>query len=292
MPLDLLPIGLTVVVTIAWSLIQVTSGIAVKTTSISLYSALSLFVGSVLVGVYLLFNGGLSVPDPGLALVAALGGLLDSFIGFMIYLRATKMAELHVVTSLSNTVPFWAVVNAVLLLGEAARAGVFAAAVLIVAGSFLMVSARRMSLRSIASQGAALALVSGFIWGISESIPSKYALNNGMPLISYLFILATVSCAAWTIMAALDKFRGRIRYSSTGLKLAVLRGFLTIFLGWMLWLEALSLTDASLLAPLRGLMVPFAFVFSIILVKERPTKKSFLGLVLIMAGLVLVSLSA
>jgi len=76
----------------------------------------------------------------------------------------------------------------------------------------------------------------------------------------------------------------RAQLLEAGLKISAFVGLIGVAFSWILWLTALSLEQASVLAPVRGLVVPFGFAFSILIVKERPTKKAFLGLVLILAG--------
>lgn len=292
MTINLLPVGLVVGTTVFWAITQVLSGIAVKDTSMSVYSSLSHLFAALLIGSYLMFTGGLYFPDLWLVIVAAIGGIVDSFIGFMLYLHALKRAETHVVTSLSNTAPFWGVLTAVLFLGEAARVSVFVSAFLVVLGSFLMISIREMNRHDIRNQGAILAIAAGIVWGISETIPTKYCLNNGMSPFIYLFIMTAVACAAWFVLASVNGARGRLKYSARGIRISAFAGFFGVFLAWLLWLSALNMEQASLLAPVRGLVVPFGFLFSILIVKEKPTKKAFLGLFLILAGLILVSISA
>jgi len=63
------------------------------------------------------------------------------------------------------------------------------------------------------------------------------------------------------------------------------------FLGWILWLSGLQLAEASVLTPIKGgAMTLFAFVISIVMLRERPSSRAFLGAALATAGVVLVSL--
>ena len=67
--------------------------------------------------------------------------------------------------------------------------------------------------------------------------------------------------------------------------------FTGFFLSWILWLSALGIAPASLLVPIRGAAIPFAFLLSVALLRERPTSRSALGVVLVFGGVVLISLS-
>ncbi len=293
MAVDVLPIGLAVGTTVLWALMQILSGVATRDNSMALFSGISFIIATASIGAYAMLTGGMNFSNPWLVLIAAVGGVLDSILGFAFYLAAMKKIEIHVVTSLTNTAPLWAVIMAVLFLGEAARLEVFAAVILVVAGSFLMISGGKKGVHSLRNQGALLAIAGGIVWGITETLPTKYCLNNGMSPFTYLFVMTAAACAGWLLVLLANWLRGiQIKHTRRGLSLTLYGGFLGIALSWILWLSALSLEDASILAPVRGLVVPFGFALSIVIVKEHPTKKAFLGLLLIIAGLTLVSLVA
>jgi undecaprenyl phosphate-alpha-L-ara4N flippase subunit ArnE len=71
------------------------------------------------------------------------------------------------------------------------------------------------------------------------------------------------------------------------------------FLLWMamlvpsmlLWLKALSMTDLSFAYPFQSLSLVFIALGSIVLLKERVTAKQWVGIVLILIGIVLISRS-
>ena len=70
--------------------------------------------------------------------------------------------------------------------------------------------------------------------------------------------------------------------------------FVTAFLGyalaWTLWLSGVKLAPASLLSPVRRSMTLFTFLFSVILLREHPSRRSALGVLLVLCGILLVSI--
>jgi transporter family protein len=79
--------------------------------------------------------------------------------------------------------------------------------------------------------------------------------------------------------------------SQRGIALTALAGIGGAFLGWMLWLSSLSLAPASLISPIRGSTLVFALVYSILFLRERLTQRALLGILLVLAGVVLVSIN-
>jgi transporter family protein len=71
---------------------------------------------------------------------------------------------------------------------------------------------------------------------------------------------------------------------------ALTSAFLGYFVGWILWLNALDLAPASLLSPIGGTNVLFTVLLSIVILRERPTRRAIIGGVLVFAGVLLVTL--
>jgi len=75
------------------------------------------------------------------------------------------------------------------------------------------------------------------------------------------------------------------------MNIAVLTGFTNLFLGWILWLLALGRAPASIISPVRGLVVLFGFLASVLILKERPSRRSAIGVLLIIGGVMLVTIA-
>ena len=58
-------------------------------------------------------------------------------------------------------------------------------------------------------------------------------------------------------------------------------GHTNLFLRWILWLYAIERAPASLVYPIRGLVVLFGFLVSVFILKERPSRRSAIGVLLI-----------
>ena len=79
------------------------------------------------------------------------------------------------------------------------------------------------------------------------------------------------------------------RVNRRGLAFACASAISGAFLGWLCWLNGLRLAPASLLAPVRGSTLVFTFLFSVLFLRERPSRRAIGGVVLVFGGVLLVS---
>jgi len=244
---------------------------------------------SVLALIYALATQKLAFPGWWPILLATSAGVLDSTFGGLFYLMAMERTSAHQTTTLSSTAPLWGVLGAVLVLGEPLVWTVIIAAILVIAGAVFLTE-RRHSARPKAWLGAAFALITGVLWGFAETVPAKLALQEGMTPETLLLVFAL--SGALGMFALLPLLRPRIprRVDRRGIIFVVL-AVGGAFFGWLLWLHALNLAPASVISPVRGSTLLFAFVYSVLFLKERPTARAFIGIMLVAAGVLLVSLS-
>lgn len=228
------------------------------------------------------FSGGWPI------VMAVVAGLIDGTAGGFFYLTAMERTSAYQTTTLSGTAPLWGVLASVVLLAEPLRWSVFAAAGLVVLGACFLVERSPVDVRS-RSSGALFALLTGVLWGAAETVPSKLALEGGLSPATLLFVFAFSSVLGVALLLPFVRSRIPRRIERRGLPFVVLSAVGGAFLGWILWLRGLELAPASVLSPIRGATMVFAFAYSILFLRERPTRGAFLGLAMILGGVLLVS---
>jgi drug/metabolite transporter (DMT)-like permease len=62
-----------------------------------------------------------------------------------------------------------------------------------------------------------------------------------------------------------------------------------MFAAMLLWLTALERAPASLLSPTRGALTLFIFLLSVVVLREKPSRRSGFGVALVAAGIAIVS---
>lgn len=289
--MNALAIFLAIAAAIFWALTQVLTKTGLQRMDLISYASFRPLFALLFIVPYGLFVSEFHFVGPNFIGVAILSGIIDPFIGSFLYFFAIKKSSAHETASLANTAPFWGVVTAVLFLGERPRPVVFIAALLVVSGAYFLVTRRVTPSTNHSLWGTLPALGAGVLWGVTETVPAKYCLNQGMSPVSYLLIMVSTAAVSWNLVALFTKnHHFRFNYPWRDIGVAMLTAFTGFFLGWVLWLTGLQMAPASLLAPIRGSMTLFAFLLSIVLLRERPTRRSALGVFLTFGGVFLVSI--
>ena len=256
------------------------------------FGVLRPWMGLLIIIPYAAATGALQFPSPYLILTAMFGGLLNIYLGNVLFFYALSRGPLHEATLLSNTSPLWGVLSAVLILGEPARWVTFAAGALVIAGAYFLVrrskGGRQASEHSIVPRLAAL--TTGLFWGFSAAVPTKYCLSHGMSPITYQFLFLCGAAIAWSLTAIPGFVKGRFRYTGRVLWIGFGSAFLGLFASWLLWLTALARADASVLSPLYGLAPLLTVMMSVVFLRERPTARTALGGLLVLAGAIMFGL--
>jgi len=275
--------------TVVWSLSTIADKVALSRADVIVYGFVRPLVASLLVAVYGLATSTLVFPRVSLILLGAASGLIDMLLGAALFMFAIKRTSAHEAGALANTAPLWGVLAAVLWLGEPATPPVFIAALLVISGAFLLAGRRPAKRGGSSRLGNLAAAAAGLAFAIADTAISKYCLTQGMSPATLLFLCVACPAAGWGLVAA---FTGRFRrryYNRRDLGFAFSTAAVGMFGGQMLWYLALQRAPASVLSPIRGALTLFVFLFSILLLRERPSRRSAIGVALVGAGVLLVS---
>ena len=274
----------------AWAIGMTAAKPGIRHMDLVTYTLARWLLVSVLALIYALVTQRLAFPGWWPILLATIAGVLDSTFGGIFYLLAMQRTSAHQTTTLSSTAPLWGVLGAVLVLGEPLLWEIVAAAVLVIVGAIFLTK-RGTRGEPKAWLGAGFALITGVLWGFAETVPAKLALQAGMSPETLLLVFAL--SGALGMFALLPILRPRIprRVERRGILFVILSATGGAFLGWLLWLHALNLAPASVISPIRGSTLLFAFIYSVLFLKERPTARAFIGIALVATGILLVSLS-
>jgi drug/metabolite transporter (DMT)-like permease len=274
----------------AWAIGMIAGKPGVRHIDALTYTFLRWLIVSFFALIYALLTRQLAFPGWWPVCLAIFAGVLDCSLGGLFFLLAIERTTAYQTTTLSSIAPLWGVLGAVLLLGEPLLWRVVLAAIVVISGA-LFLTERGSSAKPIAWTGAAFALITGVLWGFAETVPAKLALQAGMTPATLLVVFA--SSGTLGMLALIPVLRRRIprRVERRGITFVILSAVGGAFLGWLLWLNALSLAPASVISPIRGSTLLFAFVYSVLFLKERPTARALIGITLVAAGVLLVSLT-
>jgi len=219
----------------------------------------------------------------------ALASLLNVIIGWTIYLVANQSAPSYQSATLASIAPLWGVLGAIVFLGEPLLWRTVVAGGLVAVGAVFLVR-RRATAGGTSWIGALLAVLAGVFWGVSETVPTKLALHHGITSETLLVTLGCCTLVGMSLLTPVLRRRIPRRFDPRGLGLAALSAVSGAFLGWFFWLQGLRLEDGSVLAPIRGSTLLFTFAFSLLFLRERPSRWALLGVLLVFGGVMLVSI--
>ncbi len=241
---------------------------------------------------YGLLTHRLAVPSAVAVGYVALASVLNVIIGWTIYMLSNLSAPAYQATTLASIAPLWGVVASIVILGDPLRWQVLVAGLLAAGGAVFLVRPQAVSVHNSSFVGASLAVLAGIFWGISETVPTKLAIQHGITAETMLVVLGCTTILGMSLLTPVLRKRVPRRFDPKGLWLVILSAISGAFLGWFFWLQGLRLEDASVLAPIRGSTLLFTFAFSVIFLRERPSRWAILGVLLVFGGVMLVSIGS
>jgi DME family drug/metabolite transporter len=273
---------LTLGATLCWGSAQVIGKLVLRNISTLLFNGIRFSVAALVVVSGIALTGGFgNLGGNWPVAIAFLSGVVGWFIAAQLFFYSLKREAAHRIIPTGNSYPFWAIALAPLFLGEELRLVLPLSAVLIFVGSVLLVARRRKT--SYWRMGVPAACFAAFLWGLN-AVLNKHCLNSGMTISALLSIRLLTAAVLFNMVVGISR-RGKtpgIDRGSTGL--SALSGIISFPVGSLMYLTALNMEQASTLAPVTGMTIFFGFLLSILLVGERPTKRSVLGTIFILAG--------
>jgi uncharacterized membrane protein len=269
-----------------WASAQVIGKIALRDLNATTFNAIR-FSTVALVLTPLMFVGGLGPIGMETAVLAILSGVLGFLVGNQVYFHCLKKAPAHRVIPIGNSTPVWTVLLAPLLIGEQITAVLPFSVALVVAGAFLLIPKRED--RNYWKLAAPLALGAAVIFGLNE-VMRKSAINIGANFLVFLWISVVTVAVALNLMVCLTGAWKGQRFNRTSVGLSVASGISAHLVGNACYLFALGMAKVTALAPFTSALIPFGFIMSILIIRERPTRKSVAGMVVIFLGVALAAL--
>lgn len=250
-------------------------------------------------GYVLLLNQGLghALPQPGTGFLPwVLLGSMTQILATAALLACFRQRNFAVGTALSKSEVVQAALFALIFLGEAVTGLGVAAIALGTAGVMLVaVEKGRLSWRGLwaglAGPAAGLGLLSGALFAISSVAFRGAALSTGHPS----FLMA----AGWTLLAAVLlqtlmlglwlslREPGQLRAVFASWRLSGLVG-ITGVLGSACWFTAMTIQQVAYVRTLGMIELVFTFLVSLLIFRERPSPREWLGTLLLLGGILLV----
>lgn len=204
---------------------------------------------------------------------------------WLCYFKALQLGDVNKVTPIDKTSTVLTMILAFLFLGEAFTVPMFIGMVGILAGTMLMIEKKETVVTQqqkkdyrwliYAILSAVFASATSILGKLGmEGIPSNYgtAVRTGVVLVM-----------AWVVVF-LQKKQSKVKgVGRTSWIFLILSG-VTTGMSWLCYYRALQEGPASIVVPIDKLSILITILFARVFLKERLTKKAVVGLVLLVAG--------
>lgn len=200
------------------------------------------------------------------------------------YFHALKLGNVNVVVPIDKSSVVLSIVFGVVILQEPFSHMTIICTILIAVGTLLMIQKRAVS--SQGKKSAALYALAGAVFAALTSILGKIGISGISSDLGSSIRTVIVLIMAWLIVI----FNHEVKQIS---RLDVKSSIYIIFSGiatgasWLCYYRALSLGPASHVVPIDKLSILFTVILSYVFFREKLTWKSLAGLILIVAGTLL-----
>lgn len=204
---------------------------------------------------------------------------------WLCYFRALQIGDVNKVTPVDKSSTVLTMLLAFIILGEELNLLKIVCIVLIGAGTYLMIEKKETDVKATGKGWLFYAVLSA-VFASLTSILGKIGISGVPSNLGTAIRTIVVLIMAW-VMVFVTKKQGELKKIDRKSMLFIFLSGLTTGLSWLCYYKALQDGQASIVVPIDKLSILVTVAFSYIVLKEKLTKKSFLGLVLITAGTLL-----
>lgn len=252
---------------------------AVRTVVVLLFSWLMVFVvGS---------QSGITEIAPRTLVFLVLSGLATGA-SWLCYFHALQIGDINKVTPVDKSSVVLTMLLAFIFLGEEISALKVVCMVLIGAGTLLMIEKKKADVQTDKTGGLVwlfYAFGSAFFASLT-SILGKVGIEGVESNLGTAIRTIVVLIMAWLVVAVTGKMSDVKKIDRTSWIFLILSGFATGG-SWLCYYRALQTGPASVVVPVDKLSIVVTIVFSYIVFREKLSRKGLLGLIMIVAGTLL-----
>ncbi|WP_251553407.1 EamA family transporter [Neobacillus muris] len=211
---------------------------------------------------------------------------LTTGLSWICYFKALQLGDVNKVVPIDKSSTVLSMVMAFIFLQEPVTANKLFGMIGIAAGTYLMIERKKIDKKDVKSGGWLIYAVLSAVFAALTSILGKVGIEDVEPNLGTAIRTLVVLAMAWLIVWATRKQKGIGKIDKKSWLFLVLSGLAT-GLSWMFYYHALQDGLASIVVPIDKLSILMTVLFAYIFLKEKLSKKTTVGLVLIVGGTLL-----
>lgn len=267
-------------------LTAILSKIGIRNTDSNVATALRTVVVLLFSWLMVLVAGSLgTIPDiSGYTLLFLVLSGLSTGASWLCYFKALQLGDVNKVTPIDKSSTILTMILAFILLGESITAIKAVSIVLIGIGTYLMIQKGKTDAPNPKTGRLWLAYAAGSaVFASLTSILGKVGIEGVESNLGTAVRTVVVLIMAWLVVFVTGKQNTLRSIDAKSWVFLILSGFATGG-SWLCYYRALQEGPASVVAPIDKLSILVTIAFSYLLLKEKLSKKSASGLILIVAG--------
>ena len=201
---------------------------------------------------------------------------------WLCYFKALQIGDVNKVTPVDKSSTVLTMLLAFIILGEKIDLLKAVCIILIGAGTYLMIVKKETD-KEVKGRGWLFYAVLSAVFASLTAILGKIGISGVASNLGTAIRTVVVLIMAWIMVFVTKKQDELKKIDRKSMAFICLSG-LTTGLSWLCYYKALQDGQASVVVPIDKLSILVTVAFSYIVLKEKLTKKSLLGLVLITAG--------
>ena len=205
---------------------------------------------------------------------------------WLCYFKALKIGNVNKVTPIDKSSTILTMLLAFIFLREEITYMSAFCIVLIAAGTYMMIEKKKAAESSTEKSSWLIFAVLSAVFAALTSILGKIGISDVNSTLGTAIRTSVVLVMAWVVVFISGGTEDIKQITKKSLFFLVISG-ITTGLSWLCYYKALQDGPASIVVPIDKLSILVTIAFSGIILKEKLTKKSFIGLILLTAGTLL-----
>jgi transporter family protein len=199
------------------------------------------------------------------------------------YFKALQLGDVNKVVPIDKSSTILTMLLAFIILGETITTNMVVGMITIGIGTYMMIQKKKSTNEGVRNNLWVVYALFSALFASLTSILGKIGIENVESNLGTAIRTVVVLIMAWIIVFAMKK-QGEIKEIDKKSWIFIGLSGIATGLSWLFYYRALHDGKASIVAPIDKLSILVTISFAYIFLKEKLTKKAFLGLVLIVFG--------
>ena len=210
---------------------------------------------------------------------------------WLCYFKALQLGDVNKVVPIDKSSTILTMILAFIFLNEKITINMVIGMIGIAIGTYLMIQKKEKAEKIVKRKAWLIYALLSALFASLTSILGKVGIENVESNLGTAIRTIVVLVMAWIIVFATKKQRDIKKIDKRSLIFLILSGVAT-GASWLCYYKALQDGLASIVVPIDKLSILFTVLFAYIFLKEKLSKKSLLGLILIVVGTLLLLVKA